>query len=430
MSTPDLLVAAATADITPPAGHLLGGYADRTAPATGTADPLQATLIWLSGPADPGVLWLTLDAVAVDTVLASALAAAVGSAVGIPADRVLVCASHTHAAPVGWAGEISPAVPGVREPALEAALVAAAAAAARPLREGRRAGRLAWAGADAPGVGANRHRPDGPHDTSSGVLAVHTADGLLALLLDHASHPTVLGPGNLRYSADWPGATRRALAAALGPGVAVGFLQGAAGDVSPRFVRRGRQASEVDRLGGLLAGPVLRALADASPLPADIPRLRRSRAQVPVRRLPSAAESARTLAEARSVVAALPGQDTPAARLAQTRLQGAETAERLRAAGLPASLSLPIGVVTLGADHAWLHLPVELFASLGLRLRAASPRPETRVVGYTDGYFGYVPDREGVESACYEALTSYVTTEGAEVLVAAAGSALRHAAGR
>ena len=425
MTTPQLLVAAATADITPPPGHLLGGYVARTDPATGTADPLQATLIWLSGPTDPGVLWLTLDAVAVDTSLASALAGAVGAAVGIPAHRVLVCASHTHAAPVGWVGEISPAVPGVREAALESALASVLAAAAHRLRDGRTAGRLSWTRVDAPGVGANRHHPDGPHDTSSGVLAVHTADGLLALLLDYASHPTVLGPDNLSYSADWPGATRRALTAALGPTVAVGFLQGAAGDVSPRFVRRSRKASELDRLGGLLAGPVLRALPTAGPLPAYVPYLRRSTATVPVRRLPSAAESERTLAEARSAVAALPDPHAPSARIAVTRLEGAETTERLRAAALPASLTLPLSVVTLGPDHAWVHLPVELFASLGLRLRSASPRPETRVIGYTDGYFGYIPDREGVESGCYEALTSYVTAEGAEALFAAAKSALQ-----
>ncbi len=427
MTTPQLLVAAATADITPPPGHLLGGYIARTDPATGTADPLQATLIWLSGPTDPGVLWLTLDAVAVDTALASGLAAAVSTAAGISADRVLVCASHTHAAPVGWVGEISPAVPGVREPALESALASTVAAAARRLRDGRMAGRLSWTQVDAPGVGANRHHPDGPHDTSSGVLAVHTADGLLALLLDYASHPTVLGPDNLRYSADWPGATRRALTAALGPAVAVGFLQGAAGDVSPRFVRRSRTASELDRLGGLLADPVLRALPSAAPLTAHLPRLHRSTATVPVRRLPSRAESARTLAAARSAVAAVPDPHSPSARTAHTRLEGAQTVERLRAAALPAELALPLSVVTLGPDHAWIHLPMELFASLCLRLRSASPRPHTRVIGYTDGYFGYVPDREGVESGCYEALTSYVTTEGAEALLTAAESALRAA---
>jgi hypothetical protein len=424
MSTPPLLAAAATVDVTPPPGHLLGGYVARSEPATGTADPLQATLLWLSGPGDPGVLWLSLDAVAVDTRLARMIAGAVGAAAGVAADRVLVCASHTHAAPLGWVGEISPAVPGEREDELEAALVAELAAAARPLRDRREAARLSWATVEAPGVGANRHRADGPHDTSSGVLAVHTEAGLLALLLDYASHPTVLGPENLGYSADWPGATRRALTAALGDGLAVGFLQGAAGDVSPRFVRRGRDAAELARLGGLLAEPVLRALPAATPLPAGPPRLRRGTATVPVRTLPSAAESAHALAEARAAVAALPDPAAPSARAAQTRLEGLQTVERLRAADLPAELDLPLSVVTLGEDHAWLHLPVELFASLGLRLRAASPRRETRVIGYTDGYFGYVPDREGAEAGCYEALTSYVTADAAETLLAVATAAL------
>ncbi|MEV6108200.1 hypothetical protein AB0M28_26340 [Streptomyces sp. NPDC051940] len=451
-----LYAAAVTADITPPPGHLLGGYVARTGPATGTADPLRATLVWLSGDADPGVLWLTVDAVAVDTGLAARLAVAAARAAAIPAERVLVCASHTHAAPVGWAGEISPSVPGVREPELETALADAVAYAAAALPAARVPARLTWTVVDAPGVGANRHRADGPHDTTTGVLAVYAAEGPasdaaegpapdpaqapapdaaeaptpdrpLALLLDHASHPTVLGPDNLRYSADWPGAARRALAAALG-GCHVAFLQGAAGDASPRFVRRGRDAAELDRIGGLLAAPVLHALRAARPLPDAVPALRRSTAAVPVRRLPEPAEAARTVARARTDLAAVADADSPGARLARTTLEGAETVERLRAAALPAELTLPVGVVTLAGGPSWLHLPVELFASLGLRLRGGDPH--TRVIGYTDGYFGYVADADGVTAGCYESLTSYFDTAGAEALLGAADDALTAARSR
>ena len=43
-------------------------------------------------------------------------------------------------------------------------------------------------------------------------------------------------------------------------------------------------------------------------------------------------------------------------------------------------------------DLAWLHVPVELYTSFAQRIRDLSPFPVTRVVGYTDGYFGYVAD--------------------------------------
>ena len=70
----ELLLAAVSLDVTPPPGHPLDGYAARTEPATGAADALRATMIWLSTADAPGVLWLSLDAIAVGSDLVSELA--------------------------------------------------------------------------------------------------------------------------------------------------------------------------------------------------------------------------------------------------------------------------------------------------------------------------------------------------------------------
>jgi hypothetical protein len=113
------------------------------------------------------------------------------------------------------------------------------------------------------------------------------------------------------------------------------------------------------------------------------------------------------------------GIDHPAQRIAQTRLDGARGQAQMAAANLPAALDLPISVVKLG-EVAWVHLPVELFASHGCYLQADSPHPITRVIGYTDGYFGYVVDPDAAHHGTYEALITYFdqpTTE--ELLVAA-----------
>lgn len=416
MTGPELLLAAAVVDVTPPPGHGMDGYAARDGVATDTADPLRATLIWLSTADDPGVAWLTLDAVGVSTALAARLSAAVGV---LSADRVLVCASHTHSGPSGWSGSIHPLLPAERSDVLEEALVAAVAG----MKLVREPVEPYWCVPDAPGVGTNRHRIDGPHDTSAGVLALRSPAGeVRAVLLDYACHPTVLGPENLSYSADWPGAARRALSGALsaldrGDVPVVAFLQGAAGDVSPRFVRRGRGAREVARIGALLAAPVLRDLHDtAQPVAPVVPRVYRSTLTLPMRAFPSGEEAARTLAEAQAELAqADPAQE----RLAESRLEGACGLVRMCESELPAVLDLPLGVVTLG-EVAWVHLPVELFASLGQRIRRDSPFPVTRVVGYTDGYFGYVADRAAHEAGTYEALMSYLDADAGERLVSAA----------
>jgi hypothetical protein len=393
---PELLLAATSLDVTPPPGHRLDGYSARTDLATGAADPLRATIIWLSTADEPGVLWLTLDAIAVGKDLTTELAVAAGAAAGIPASHVVVSASHTHSGPSGWTGEIHPVIPAERERDLVDALttkVRATCLARRPVT-------ASWRSVEVIGVGTNRHRRSGPHDNTAGILALHSPEGSLeAVLLDFACHPTTYGPENLRYSADWPGAARAALAPAV-----VGFLQGAAGDVSPRFTRQGRGAAEVARLGGLLASRVREALAGPGlALPQSAPAIRRTTLDLKVREIPSAAEAARLVVAAEGRAN---GQDDPSGRIAQTRLDGARGQARMAAVPLPDSLELPISVVTMG-DVCWVNLPVELFAVHGASLQADSTHPVTRVVGYTDGYYGYVVDHSAAESGAYEALITY-----------------------
>ena len=93
-------------------------------------------------------------------------------------------------------------------------------------------------------------------------------------------------------------------------------------------------------------------------------------------------------------------------------------------AGIPPTLELPIAAVALG-EAAWINLPVELFASFGLAIRERSPFPWTRVIGYTNGYFGYVADETAHRDGVYEASASRFDARGGQVLVEAAVDLLR-----
>jgi hypothetical protein len=65
------------------------------------------------------------------------------------------------------------------------------------------------------------------------VLAVKDAGGKTrALLVNYACHPSVLGPDNLQYSADYPGAMKRYVEAQV-PGATCLFVQGGAGNINP-----------------------------------------------------------------------------------------------------------------------------------------------------------------------------------------------------
>jgi hypothetical protein len=253
-----------------------------------------------------------------------------------------------------------------------------------------------------------------------------------------------MGYDNLAWSADWPGAARRAIADALiglapfEPGDAsnerarhptVTFLQGAAGDASPRFVRRGQNFAEVDRLGGLVGAAALEALLTGEPTATGTVSVGHAITTIPTRQLPSVEQVKQlsSAAEREWRAAEADHRPAPEQRIARTRYEGTLMLAALADAGLPPSVQAHLSTVRIG-DYAWVHLPVELFASFGLVIRRSSPFGWTRVIGYTDGYLGYVADTAAHNVGEYEAYGSMFDPRGGELLTHAALALLRQAA--
>lgn len=422
-----LLASAAATVITPSRPGSLAGYAARAgALSTGTRDDLTAGAVWLrSGSADPGLIWLALDLIGVTPGLREVCRRRL-AAVFDPAPELIIAASHTHAAPSGWVGSIHPGHPADVDPDAVAELGDRLTGLFRAVHDQPDAEvRPAFAERPVSGIGSNRLDLTGPYDATVGILTLQRiSDGLpVAMIIDHGCHPTVLPAANLKHTADWPGACRRRITAGLPGDPPVIFLQGAAGDISTRFVRSGQTFAEADRIGGLLAAQVLEAGPDARPV-GGVPMIIRSGLLVPGRAVPDHDQARAAVADAEAALAALPaGVDHGPTRIAQTRLDGARVLAELAAADLPDHWTLPITAVALG-DVAWIHLPVEPFASLGLRIKRASPYRQTRVIGYTDGYFGYLADAEAIANGSYEALSSLFDEAGAEAVVAGAHTLL------
>lgn len=433
----DLRVRAATADVTPTRPGELAGYAARGgALSTGTHDPLEATLLVLDD-GETRIGWLALDAIGVPGLLAERLRAAALDGLGDPELSLVIAASHSHSAPLGWAGSIHPGHAGAVDPDAVDELVervrvlASRVAGLDPVPVD-----ASWSSGSARGLGTNRLDPSGANDERIGVLTLRDRQGRIrGVVLDATAHPTVLGPANLRWSADWPGAARAVLRTALatadaaadrnGQPPVVLFLQGASGDVSTRFTRRGDGFDEVARLGTLAAGAALTAIAgESAAVEGPIRHLRRV-VELDRRPLPpaDAAERELVLATAeREELRALPELD-PRVRLAQARLDGAVVQRGLLDSAPGGRVAMPVSVTAIG-DVAWAHVPVELFASVGERVRAASPFPVTRVVGYADDYRGYLVDQSAAEAGSYEALSTFFPVSAGDELVAALQSLL------
>src|SRR5579872_3172020 len=209
----------AKVDLDPPPGVAMVGYSTRY--AKGKLDPIEGRVLAISDGTRSLAL-VTLDlCFTFDPDVMDRIRSGVRGAV----DEVVFHASHTHSAP-------SPSAPEAVERAVPR-LIAAIQEASRAL-----APALIGNGWGQVYLGFNRRYllPDGslrmfwrnetkisttfPVDPTVGVIRVDRTDGRpLAILVNYACHPVVLGPENLDYSADYPAEMRRTIEQQIGSGV-------------------------------------------------------------------------------------------------------------------------------------------------------------------------------------------------------------------
>ncbi|MEU7893744.1 hypothetical protein AB0B45_12850 [Nonomuraea sp. NPDC049152] len=395
-----LAVGYGAAALVVPEGTPMGGYVDRPGPSTGVLDPLQVSAVtWRAG--ERRFALVTADVICVNEDLAQRVRREA-------ADEVWLAASHTHAGPE------TGCVPGggpTPEP-WQDAIAAACRSAVQAAMEGERPCEGAAHRGELRGVGADRSRPDADAVVPLDVVAVRDGGLLVGVVVVLPVHPTVLPAANRMVSADLVGAVRRRLRVRLGDGVWVVVATGAAGDMSTRHTRRGQDAAELDRLGDVVAARCVELLAGPA-TPA----------------WPSSAESAiawarRRLTLERATVAAdvealeadveRAAGDPVASRLAMSRLEGVRA--RTAATG---PISAEVSVVRLG-DLALVGLPGEPFLAVADGIVGASRGRATVVLGYVNGYPGYLPTADAYLRAEYEALASQVAPGSAELLAGTA----------
>lgn len=280
--TSELQAGIAVADITPPVGTPMCGYAERPSGATGIHDPLKAKALVLRHGSTSlalvacDLVWFYSDRVVNEARQRWGL------------DQVVLLGTHTHSGP-----QMRPdahADPDQWYRPMEnrvVDLIGEADANRFPACIRSVSGQV-----DSPWFAYNRRdvqpdgtvrmlwsnperRPVGPVDPTLRLLRIDDRrNGCARLIAAHfACHPVVLGPLNTLISADFAGFTTARIESRLGPGVTAMFLQGGGGDVHS-FERglHGAKGFEVARrTGESLADEALRILAGLDGVPASDP---------------------------------------------------------------------------------------------------------------------------------------------------------------
>lgn len=319
---------------------------------------------------------------------------------GIPAGKVIICASHTHRGPL-WSYYKDELVTPIAEAA------ALAVRDLKPCRLGTSKGKAegvsecrrvinngtAWNRWQLAPADAHKYPPEGPADPEFDVLAVFGKDGRYkAIVYNFACHAA--NTRELIVSADYPGDVQQYVQNRLGYDVPTLFLTGACGDVNPIYsVRR-------EVFGERLGAEIIRCLGQLELI--DTPAL---------------------WIESREM--AMPGREHPELKAEEIALKWPRqldhykrTFNDMKMREKPTYQYFFTGI-RIGDDFAIVTNPDELFCGIGMSIKKQSPFKHTMVAEQTNGAHGYVPTAKAFEGGGYETWFgehSYLTTRAGEII--------------
>jgi len=431
--------------ITPPVGIRMMGYTVQECVSDAVERELTATALVLTDD-QAKVALLACDILFIQNPYVDRIRERIGAAIGIPAEHVLINASHTHLGPMlpGWHSD----TPGQAQlqnrylATLEESLAGVASMADARLQSAR-----IGAGIGHAQIGINRREhlpdggvvigdnPDGPVDHDVGVIRIDDLSGqTLATVMTAAAHTIVLGPGTSRLSPDYVGPARDVVEQTTGaPSL---FLQGAAGNVSPRCgIGSGgtEQDDDLRRIGAMLGGEVIKTWAGIRTHDRRGPRrivqsvaaislwdyepvdeacltefgVTSRRVTLPMGPLPErhVAESQRNryreqLAQAQN------GDSIGAIHVAQRLVDWAELVLRTIDSGEPVTRELVCWALRVN-DIGIVAVNGEPFAELALEVKRRSPLHNNFFLGYSNGCLGYLPTPEAFAEGGMEVHESY-----------------------
>ncbi len=424
-----LYVGFAETDVTPKLGSQSpGGFAARRLHEV--HDPLKAVAMVVRNDST------TLAMVGVDVVfMPDAVAARAREIIErntkIPAQNVLMGASHTHGG-----GPVADCFGSASDPAYLDLLVERIAGAVEQAFHSLHSAEIGEGFGYEPSISFNRRflmrdgrqvthpgkgnpdivQPAGPIDPDVGVLAARAPGGpILGVFVNFACHLTIVGGEG--FTADYAANLRSVVRAHYQmPHLPVGFLLGAAGDVTQVDNRRpGREfgAEWADIFGLALGSEVIQTIGRMTWRKEAVLKATRFIVPIPIRGPDEEPPEIPTIGLGSG----------PAADAVYAREREALAGERAQRPVVPCEVQAmrvgDLGIVTNGA---------EFFCQLGLDIKAASPFARTWVVSLANQWIGYVATPTAYYSGGYEprtARSAKMAPRAGPALVAAGLGALK-----
>ena len=337
---------------------------------------------------------VTLDLISVSRDWGDAAREMIVERTGIPAERIMICATHTHTGPAVSGGRWSP--PEDWLAALPSMIADTAEAAARETFDAllfpglqqeavlasNRLGRTREGDEIFSSEGVIGHA--GPVDPGLIALGVREHDGTVrAVLVNYGMHVDVIGGGGADFvSADWPGEMERAVAGVYGEQAITLFANGCCGDINHRLWRESCHPGEGEpkaiQMGRTYAGLAVAAVEVAEPMEGT-----GCGSKFEDLAIPYYTRDDTLMAEIEAMKQRDDLEYFEKATIA--RFEGWEYDGKVA--------DVPVQVMRFG-DLIFVGLPGEVFTEWGVEIKHWSPAPWTIVVELANDALGYIPSTD------------------------------------
>lgn len=388
----------AAIDITPSPGVELCGYVAREQPSTGISDRLKARVLYLLHERQ-ALLWVHLDLIGLEDGFVRLVKKDLTRLTGVREEYILLSATHTHSGPgtihLNHCGAYDMVYTArLRQRIEEAAARAMSKLEPVTLHTGEGQCTLAV---------DRRHKNSAHTDPRVGILAWQRRDGsYAAVVANYAMHNVAFGPENREISGDVYGCAATTLEAALPGTPLVLMTNGACGNLNPPG--HVETLREVEEWGELLAGAVLRGLANAGA--AGELGIRSRLETVDVQLDAGDAEQIHAWAQTlRDNIADQRGYVADRVRASADEWE-TKMLERLENFSLPRHIAVTLQTLRIG-PVTLVCLGAEAFSLFTDALRAMAPGP-IYFIGYANGLAGYLPSDEAYREGGYEVEGAFI----------------------
>ena len=390
-----LRIGAVRKEITPSLPANLSGYIRRFGKATQIHDPLLAHLLLIDNGINK-ILLISLDILFLSSDLSSRLRQAISEELNVATQNILIAAIHTHSSPGIHTFRDESIRDKTWEEEVFQILVKGVAEAGQRLKKAS-----IGTGKGSSHIGRNRRKAGGPLDPNFPMICFFDEqDQPLAVVANYGCHPVVLDEKNLLITADYVHYFRKSLSQQLSSDILTVFFTGASGDVDPR--ERG-SFSIAERLGMELAEEALKTISKMETKTDIDIEAKETAFKIPYGWMPDIQEAKKVYESThQKYEEAMRSGNRESRKIQKAFLLWAEELwEKALKNELPKSLEFLLQCLKLG-EAVLLAFPYELFSSVSLSLRKKSAVKHLFMVGYANGYSGYLPDGRSIREGGYE----------------------------